>query len=47
MDDKIDQVGVAEDRGYEPPGMIELGSVVEVTQGSGQLDTGDMRQWYN
>jgi len=47
MDDKVDYVGVVEDSGYEPPRMIELGSVVEVTQGSGQLDTADMKQWYN
>lgn len=47
MDCKIEQPDVAADGGYEPPSMIELGSVVEVTQGSGQLDTADMKQWYN
>ena len=47
MDHKIDQPDAAADHGYEPPSMIELGSVVETTQGSGRLDTADMKQWYN
>ncbi|MGH3829777.1 MAG: lasso RiPP family leader peptide-containing protein [Pseudonocardiaceae bacterium] len=35
------------DSGYEVPSLIELGSVVAVTQGSGDADTADMKQWYN
>ncbi|MGB8996369.1 MAG: lasso RiPP family leader peptide-containing protein [Pseudonocardiaceae bacterium] len=32
---------------YETPTMIELGSLVDVTNGSGEADTADMKQWYN
>lgn len=32
---------------YEAPTVIELGSLVEVTNGSGAVDTADMKQWYN
>jgi len=32
---------------YEPPVVIELGSVLEVTNGSGAEDTADMKRWYN
>jgi hypothetical protein len=32
---------------YETPTVIELGSLVDVTNGAGELDTADMKQWYN
>lgn len=32
---------------YEAPAVIELGSVVEVTNGSAASDTADMKRWYN
>lgn len=47
MESTADQAGTATEGGYEAPSLIELGTVVELTNGSGQLDTADMRQWYN
>ncbi len=46
MEGATDQADIA-DSGYEVPSLIELGSVVEVTQGSAAEDTADMKQWYN
>jgi hypothetical protein len=47
MEDTTEQHDITTDGGYEVPSLIELGSVVELTQGSGALDTADMKQWYN
>ncbi len=47
MEGTTDQPDVTADGGYEVPSLIELGSVVEVTQGAGEADTADMKQWYN
>lgn len=46
MDGTTDEamVEVAE---YETPTVIELGSLVDVTNGAGELDTADVKQWYN
>lgn len=32
---------------YEMPSLIELGSVVELTRGSGAVDPTGIQQWYN
>lgn len=45
MDSTTDEIMVETD--YEAPTVIELGSLVEVTNGSGAVDTADMKQWYN
>lgn len=47
MEGTTDQPDIIADSGYEAPILIELGSVMEVTQGSGEADTADMKQWYN
>ncbi|MGB9279145.1 MAG: lasso RiPP family leader peptide-containing protein [Pseudonocardiaceae bacterium] len=44
--DSTDEATV-ETTDYETPTMIELGSLVDVTNGSGEADTADMKQWYN
>lgn len=45
MDSAINEVLVETD--YEIPAVIELGSLVEVANGSAANDTADMKQWYN
>ncbi|MGQ0718264.1 MAG: hypothetical protein ACT4NP_13345 [Pseudonocardiales bacterium] len=45
MDSTVDETLVETD--YEVPTVIELGLLVEVTNGSGAVDTADMKQWYN
>lgn len=45
MDSMTEETVVEAD--YEPPAVIELGSVVEVANGSGAADTADMKRWYN
>jgi hypothetical protein len=47
MDGITDQPEITIDSGYEAPCLIEVGSIVELTQGSGAVDTADMKQWYN
>ncbi|MBV9164267.1 MAG: lasso RiPP family leader peptide-containing protein [Pseudonocardiales bacterium] len=47
MEGTPDQHDITTDSAYEVPSLIELGSVVELTQGSGAVDTADMKQWYN
>ncbi|MGH3825756.1 MAG: lasso RiPP family leader peptide-containing protein [Pseudonocardiaceae bacterium] len=47
MAETTEQQDATTDSGYEVPSLIELGSVVAVTQGSGDADTADMKQWYN
>lgn len=45
MDSTVEETVIEVD--YEAPAVIELGSVVEVTNGSGAEDTADMKRWYN
>jgi hypothetical protein len=45
MDSTTDETLVESD--YETPTVIELGSLVEVTNGAGEVDTADMKQYYN
>lgn len=45
MDSTIDETLV--ETGYEVPTVIELGLLVEVTNGAGEADTADMKQYYN
>lgn len=45
MDSTADETMVETD--YEAPTVIELGSLVEVTNGAGEADTADMKQYYN
>jgi hypothetical protein len=45
MDSTSDETLV--ETGYEAPTVIELGSLVEATNGAGELDTADMKQYYN
>jgi hypothetical protein len=45
MDSTTDEVMVEID--YEVPTVIELGSLVEVTNGAGEADTADMKRYYN
>lgn len=45
MDSTVEETVIEVD--YEVPAVIELGSVVEVTNGSGAEDTADMKRWYN
>jgi hypothetical protein len=47
MNGTDDQPEITTDSGYEAPRLIELGSIVELTRGSGAEDTADMKQWYN
>lgn len=46
MDGTTDKPMV-EQAGYEAPALIELGSLVEVTNGAGEADTADMKRYYN
>ncbi|MGH3547889.1 MAG: lasso RiPP family leader peptide-containing protein [Pseudonocardiaceae bacterium] len=46
MDGITDEVMI-EKVDYEAPAVIELGSLVDVTNGSGANDTADMKRWYN
>ncbi|MGH3872162.1 MAG: lasso RiPP family leader peptide-containing protein [Pseudonocardiaceae bacterium] len=45
MDSATDEIVVETD--YKAPTVIELGSLVELTNGSGANDTADMKQWYH
>jgi hypothetical protein len=31
---------------YEAPELVELGNIVELTNGSAQDDTSDLKKWY-
>lgn len=44
MEQVMDEVPARSD--YEKPTVAELGSVVELTQGSGSADTADMKRYY-
>lgn len=46
MDSATDET-IFEKLDYEAPALIELGSLVDVTNGSGEADTANMKQWYN
>ncbi len=45
MDSTAGEILVEND--YEAPAVIELGSLLEVTNGAGAVDTADMKRWYN
>lgn len=47
MDSRSDQLESVVEADHEAPSVIELGSVVEVTNGSRDDDTADMKRWYS